>query len=85
MVPGFLSELEWVDGEEDGCLSVVWVVGLDRVVAVDKVATVDKIATVDKTEPVIELNKVAQPIAERGLNSELAEFLEMTHCLLARV
>ena len=79
MVPGFLSELEWVDGEEDGCLSVVWVVGLDRVVAVDKVATVDK------TEPVIELNKVAQLIAERELNSELAEFLEMTRCLLASV
>jgi len=82
MVPGFLSELEWVDGEEDGCLSeegVVWVVGLDRVVAVDKVAMVDK------TEPVIELNKVAQPIAERELNSELAEFLEMTRCLLASV
>jgi len=79
MVPGFLSELEWVDGEEDGCLSVVWVVGLDRVVAVDKVAMVDK------TELVIELNKVAQPIAERELNSELAKFLEMTRCLLASV
>ena len=74
MVPGFLSELKWVDGEEDGCLSVVWVVGLDRVVAVDKVATVDK------TEPVIELNK-AELVARRGLNFELAKFqvlVEMT-------
>ena len=82
MVPGFLSELEWVDGEEDGCLieeGVVWVVGLDRVVAVDKVAMVDK------TELVIELNKVAQPIAEWELNSELAEFPAMTRCLLESV
>ena len=45
----------------------------------------DKVVTVDKVEPVIELNKVAQPIAERELNSELAEFREMTHCLLAGV
>ena len=45
----------------------------------------DKVVTVDKVEPVIELNKVAQPIAERELNYELAEFLEMTHCLLAGV
>ena len=43
MVPGFLSELEWVDGEEDGCLieeGVVWVVGLDKVVTIGKVELV---------------------------------------------
>ena len=70
---------------------VGWSVGPDKVVTADKVVTVDKVVrvekveTVDKVEPVIELNKVAQPIAERELNSELAEFLEMTHCLLAGV
>jgi len=76
MVPGFPSELECVDGEEDGCLSEEgfgWNVGLGKVV------------TVDKVELVIELDKIEQPIAERELNSELADFRKMTRCLLARV
>lgn len=76
MVPGFLSELECVDGEEDGCLreeGVGWNVGRR------------KVATVGKVELVIEWNKVEQPIAERELNSELADFRKMTRCLLARV
>jgi len=76
MVLGFLSELECVDGEEDGCLreeGVGWNVGRR------------KVATVGKVELVIELNKVAQPIAERELNSELAKFPAMTCCLLESV
>lgn len=76
MVPGFLSGLEWVDGEEDGCLreeGFGWNVGLR------------KVATVGKVELVIEWNKVEQPIAERELNFELADFRKMTRCLLARV
>ena len=64
---------------------VGWSIGPDKVVTVDKIVSVGKVVTVGKVEPVIELNKVAQPIAERELNSELAEFREMTHCLLAGV